>query len=316
MDALSEKTSPKPPTNPIHIAEKTATVEVGETWLEKWQETPQVMTSRRLASMRGIQLLAALAAIGAGTVRPLMTLIIGSLVNRFNNVEDSASLKSLINHQVLFLIYLFLGQWVLVCIYGLLFSISAMLWSMKLRVAYFRAAIQQDFGQISQGKVASDLSSSVSNVEEALSEKLGLVLEATSTVVTSLIIAFTRSWRLALVLSTTIAVLLCSNFGTAAMDTRVECSMQEVSNQAAGLAEECFTGVRVISSCLANSKMVRKYAQHLDVLKNVGLRKSPILAAQYSISYFVVLCAYALAFWYGTLLSVHHEIQSGGQIVM
>ncbi|KAL9114571.1 MAG: hypothetical protein Q9187_007443 [Circinaria calcarea] len=191
-----------------------------------------------------------------------------------------------------------------------------MRFSTKLRAAYLRAAISQDFRDISQGEVANNLSSSISSLEDALSEKLGVVVQAASTVVTSLIIAFTRSWRLTLVMSTTILVLLCSNFGTAAADSRLERVIQEIDGRAASLAEECITGIRVISSCVANSKMVGRYTQYLQRAKTQGLRKSPILAAQYSISYFMVLSAYALAFWYGTKLFKQGQIESGGTIVI
>jgi ATP-binding cassette, subfamily B (MDR/TAP), member 1 len=48
----------------------------------------------------------------------------------------------------------------------------------------------------------------------------------------------------------------------------------------------------------------------------LGMRKAPVLAGQYAISFIVLLAAYGFAFWYGTKLLLQGEVASGGTIVM
>jgi ATP-binding cassette subfamily B (MDR/TAP) protein 1 len=262
------------------------------------------------------QLLGTFAAIGAGSARPLMTLVYGGLVNEFNNYKDTSALGKTVDSEVLYLVYLFIGQWALTCIYGIFLSISAMKYSRRLRAAYLKSAIRQESGLVSQGKVADNLATSIDVIEDALSEKLGIVMQAGSTIIVSLIIAFVHNWQLTLVLFSTIFLLFLSNFGTAALDTKLEQRAQESEEEAATFAEECLNGIRIVMACVAETKLSGNHAAFLEKAKGIRMRKSPILAVQYSMSYLGLLASYALAFWYGTILLNQGKIESGGTIVM
>ncbi|KAM0171806.1 hypothetical protein ACHAPC_010951 [Botrytis cinerea] len=263
-----------------------------------------------------LQLVGIAAAIGAGTARPLMPLIFGGLANKFNNFQDASALKKTVDSEVLYLLYLFIGQWFLTCAYGILLSISAMNRSRRLRASYLKSAIHQDTGLVSQGKVADNFATSINSIEDALAEKLGVVMQAGSTVIVSLIIAFVHSWQLTLVLFSTIVLLFISNFGTAALDTRLEQKIQQIEESAANLAEEVFNGIRMVMACVAESKLVDDYTAILEAARVKRMQKSPILAVQFSMSYFALLSSYALAFWYGTILLNQGKISSGGTIVI
>ena len=262
-----------------------------------------------------LQILGAAAALGAGSARPLMALVFGGLANQFNTRQNPDAWKAQINQQVLFLVYLFIGQWVLVLSYGLVFSVAAMHTSIHLRAAYFRSAIRREVGSQGQGNAATDFSSNTEAIEDALAEKLGLVIEASSTILVSWLIALTRSWRLTLVLTVVTAILLGSNFGTAAMDARMEERIQAIDASAATLAEESLAGIMAVLATSSQNKLLVKFQSFLKAAKTQGIRKSPIPAAQYSISYFMVLSSYALAFWYGARLLNGDEVSNLGTIL-
>ncbi|TGO57343.1 hypothetical protein BOTNAR_0203g00190 [Botryotinia narcissicola] len=232
-----------------------------------------------------LQLVGIAAAIGAGTARPLMPLIFGGLANKFNNFQDASALKETVDSEVLYLLYLFI-------------------------------AIHQDTGLVSQGKVADNFTTSINSIEDALAEKLGVVMQAGSTVIVSLIIAFVHSWQLTLVLFSTIVLLFISNFGTAALDTHFEQKIQQIEESAANLAEEVLNGIRMVMACVAESKLVDDYTAILEAARTKRMQKSPILAVQFSMSYFALLSSYALAFWYGTILLNQGKISSGGTIII
>jgi ATP-binding cassette subfamily B (MDR/TAP) protein 1 len=245
-----------------------------------------------------------------------MAVIFGGLVNVYNDKGEKTALKHTIDKQVLLLVVIFLAQWLATCAYAIFFSIAAMRRSMALRSAYLKALVSQDIDQVSESRTATDLSTNISVIEDALSEKLGTVLQALSTVLTSLIIAFTRSWQLTLCMLFMVLFLIASNFGTAAIDAKMEQAIHAIEIQASSLAEECLSGIRTITAYLATTEMGDRYATILQKSKTKGIRKSPVRAAQYSISYFVVLNVYALGFWYGTHLFLQGKIHSGGSVVM
>jgi ATP-binding cassette subfamily B (MDR/TAP) protein 1 len=262
------------------------------------------------------QLLGALAAVGAGTGQPLMTLVVGGLANEFNRPRDRSTLRKEIDSEVLFFVYIFLGQWCLTCLYGILLSISAMKHSRSLRAKYLNSAIRQEMGLISQGKAIDNLATSISTIEDALAEKLGIIVQAGSTVIVSLIIAFVHSWQLSLALSSTILLLFISNFGTAAIETKAERGIQNSDEEASTLAEECLSAIRLVMSCVAEAKLSGRHTALLQQSRAKRFRKSPILGLQFSISYLGLLCSYGLAFWFGTILLKEGKIESGGIIVM
>jgi ATP-binding cassette subfamily B (MDR/TAP) protein 1 len=274
---------------------------------------------RSQAITLALQVLGALAAAGAGTARPLMAILFGGLVNLYNSKNEygeQGHLKHEINTKVLLLLFIFIGQWILVCSYGILFSVAAMRYTMRLRALYLKAVVSQDIEHVSKSNAATNLSANASVIEDALAEKFGTILQATSTVVTSMVIAFYWSWRLSLGLVFVIVVLIFKDIITATIDARLERRIQSVEAAAATLAEECISGIRTVTACCATSKFGSRYADILEKAKKTAFLKSPVVASQYAITYFAVLCAYALAFWYGTRLLKKGKIDSGGAICM
>ncbi len=266
-----------------------------------------------------LQALGALCALCAGTARPLYTIIYGGLVNVYNDVErnpHSFPSKRLLNQKLVLLLVIFIGQWILTCIYGILFSIAAMRYTKTLRSSYLRAVVTQDAEKVSEARAATDLSDNISVIEDALSEKLGTVLQALSTVITSIVIAHIQSWRLAVVLIVIIFLAICLNLGTTLADSKLEGHIQLISREASTLSEECFSSIRTITSCQAQPRIEARYSAVLDRMRKVYFRKAPITAARYSLSYLNLLSGYALAFWYGGKLLHSGEMKSGGSVVM
>jgi ATP-binding cassette subfamily B (MDR/TAP) protein 1 len=277
----------------------------------------RVMRSR--AVTLAIHALGALAAIGAGTARPLMAILFGDFVNLYNSKsgdESLAYLKHEINVKVVQLLAIFIGQWLLVCAYGILFSIAAMRYTMLMRALYLKAVVSQDLEQVSDSNAATDLSTNAGVIEDALAEKCGTILQAVSTVVTSLVISFYWSWRLTLGLVWVIIVLIVKDVITGTIEVRLQRRIHAIEAEAGKVAEECISGIRTVAACGATSKFGDRYAEMLSKAKIAAIRKSPVVASQYAITYFAVLSAYALAFWYGTRLLRKGQIDSGGAICM
>lgn len=277
----------------------------------------RVMRPHAITTM--LQVLGAIAAAASGTARPLMAILFGELVDLYNSKNGNnnlAHLKREINERVFLLLFVFIGQWILVCAYGILFSIAAMRYTMRLRALYLKAVVSQDIEYVSESNAAADLSTNASVIEDALAEKAGTMLQAASTVVTSMIISFYWSWRLALSLVFVIVVLVLKDVITAIIDARLERRIHAIEAEANTLAEECIGGIRTVTACRATSKFENRYAVILDKAKKIAFLKSPVVASQYAITYFIGSCAYALAFWYGTRLLQDGKISSGGAICL
>lgn len=208
----------------------------------------------------------------------------------------------------------------LVYTYALLLSIVSTRVTCKLRQVYFNALLRQPlpyFETCAPGSVVADLSHNACTIEVGLSEEaLGIAIQAISTVLASAIIAFTQSWRLTLVMSTTILVLFGCLYVVGQFKDTFERRINHVSKEAAEFAEEVLSSMNIVAAYGATSKMGREYASFLTKLKHMMVRSAPLSGLDYAATYFFLLCAYSLSFWYGVRLLSEQRIDTGGKVVM
>ncbi|KAI9643524.1 hypothetical protein NHQ30_008143 [Ciborinia camelliae] len=250
------------------------------------------------------QVVAVAAAIGAGTTRPLMTIVFGSLVNDFNNIGaiSSSQLKSLLTY-----------------IFSSTLSIVAARISRNLRLAYLRAIVCHDQSYrdtAARRSAANDISNEAAQVRNGLSETLGIAVQACSTVTTAFIIAFTQSWRLTLVMSTAVVTLFSGLFLVSRIETRTEGRDYLIYSDAAALLEEVFSSIQTVMAMGAEPKLLGRYSSYLDKVRISKLKKSPVSGIKFVLSFFILLSAYALAFWYGVKLLLDDKVRNSGNVVM
>ena len=208
----------------------------------------------------------------------------------------------------------------LVYIYALLLSTVSTRVTCKLRQAYFDAIVRQPLAYsetCALGSVVSDLSHNASTVEMGLSEAaLGIAIQAISTVVASAIVAFSQSWRLTLVMSMTIVALFGCLYVVGKLENTFERRINDVSKEAAEFAEEVLSSMTIVAAYGATGKISRKYATFLTNLKHIMVRSAPLSGLDYAASYFILLCAYSLSFWYRFHLLSQQKVDTGGKVVM
>jgi ATP-binding cassette, subfamily B (MDR/TAP), member 1 len=147
-----------------------------------------------------------------------------------------------------------------------------------------------------------------------MAEKVGVIIQGLTMLVAAFIVAFVQGWKLTLVTATTLPAAVIGVGITIALDARLEAKILAIYAKAGGLVEEALGSVRIVQAFGANQKLVKKYDAYLDVAKAFGVKKGPILGIQYSCEFFMMYCAYALAFWYGIRLLLNGELASGGTL--
>lgn len=152
-------------------------------------------------------------------------------------------------------------------------------------------------------------------IQTGLSEKVGVIIQGLAMLVTAFIVAFVKGWKLTLVTATTLPAAVIAVSITIALDARLEAKILEIYSKAGGLVEEALGSVRVVTAFGAHNKLLKKYEAYLDVAKTFGVKKGPVLGTQYSAEFFMMYCAYALAFWYGIRLILQGEIDDGGSVI-
>ncbi|KAM5453937.1 putative ABC-type xenobiotic transporter [Microsporum audouinii] len=267
-----------------------------------------------------LQILGTIAAIGAGTTHPLMTLVFGQFVNIFNNHDSSKTgqLLASVNSATLYFVYLFLAKAALIYVHTVCFTISAARITASLRKSYLRTLLAQDvvfFDSRDTGAITTIISQNAEMVQNGLSERLGMTMQAVSMFISGFIIGFVKSWKLTIVTSTSIPALAAATFLTLHLDMRIQTRVLEIQAQAGILALETLKSMKIVTAFSAVEKLARRYSSLLATVANLSRKRGPYIGAQYSVDYCVLLSAYALAFWYGVVLVEKGEIASGGIVV-
>ncbi|KAI0443528.1 ABC transporter-like protein [Xylaria telfairii] len=268
--------------------------------------------------------LSIVAAIGAGAAFPLMTIIFGQLIGSIASVrgitlqQAQDEYRSLIDKYVIYLVYLFLGRFILGYIATLGFRMMSLRISSTLRLAYVKALLGLPVSLLDTqppGQIAAIITTTANTLQIGISEKLAIVIQTLSLLVAALIVAFTHSWKLSLVTSSGLLLIVACYCVTIPFLVRNMKQVEDANIKASAIASETFTSIRMVAACGAEMKMVERYRKWVDKANQRGLRLSGIIAIQQATIYFSVYSTFALAFWFAVKLLTNHEINNVGTTI-
>ncbi|ORY00236.1 multidrug resistance protein [Clohesyomyces aquaticus] len=303
----------KPEREEVGKPEKTNSVSPARAYLKLWSfASPLDVILRTVA---------AIAALGSGTAEPLMAIIFGNLVDLFNGDPPlpPAEFRSKVNKNALYFIYLFIGKAVCVYIGATLFSVTASRMTARLRLRYLRTVLHQPisyFDRNAPGSIATSLANDTNIVQVALAEKLGIVCQVISMIVTSFVIAFIKNWKLTLVTATIVPYMVITTGFFGALSTQTEAKSNAILEEAAGVAEEALSSILNITAMGAQDKLVRRFDGYLGRASKYLKRMGPLMAGIYGNMFLSMNAGYALALFYGVKLVSKGEVTSGGTIVI
>ena len=214
--------------------------------------------------------------------------------------------------------YLFVGKFFCVYVHTTAFTITAVRAASAIRQSYIKSLLRCDiayFDECSAGSVATQISSNADLIQNGLSEKLGVLFQGLAMLVSAYVVAFTRNWKLSLVVATTMPAVIIAVGITVMIDAKLEAKILEVYAKAGGLVEEALSSIKIITAFEAGDKIQKRYDEYLDQAKGYGMKKGPVLGVQYSSEFFVMYCAYALAFFVGIKFLYEGNGLNGGTII-
>ncbi|KDR78665.1 hypothetical protein GALMADRAFT_244150 [Galerina marginata CBS 339.88] len=263
-----------------------------------------------------LNILGLFAAAGAGAAQPLMSLLFGNLTQSFigfgaavsqgKDVSNAAqAFKDAAAKDALYIFAIGIGMGFSTWLFMAIWTYTGEVNAKRLRERYLQAILRQDiayFDNVGAGEVATRIQSDTHLVQQGTSEKVAMVVEQFSSFVTGFVVAYVRSWRLALALT---SILPCIVLTGAIMSALMSRSMQRsLSHLAAGgtLAEEVIASVRTMQAFGAQRMLSGMYDAHNRNALMIDMRTAGVHGIGLGCFYFVVYAAYGLAFYYGTTL--------------
>ncbi|KNG52743.1 multidrug resistance protein 1 [Stemphylium lycopersici] len=263
-----------------------------------------------------------LAACVAGSTLPLMTIVWGSSVDKFNAFGaghlSSSAMYDEVTKLGLWFLYLFIARLFLIYTYTICFGFAATRATRRFRHDFLKSLLRQDVAYLdtcSPGTIASTVSNNADVVENTLGERVGGLVFVLSMIISAFVVAFTRQWKLTLVTGTSLPAIIAGFGLTFALDAKIEATIVKIYSTAGGLVHESLSSVRIVAAFEASRKLRQKYEAYLDEVLKLGFRKGPIIGAQYSVDMFLMYCSYSVAWYYGIKLLLRDEVSGGGRII-
>ncbi|KAL9612736.1 MAG: hypothetical protein Q9167_002675 [Letrouitia subvulpina] len=223
-----------------------------------------------------------------------------------------AKLRHDANFWSLMFLMLAIVQFIAFCAQGIAFAFCSERLIRRARDQAFRTMLRQDIAffdkeENSAGALTSFLSTETTHLAGVSGTTLGTILVVTTTLVAAISLACAIGWKLALVCTATIPILLGCGFFRFWMLARFQERAKKAYEASASYACEATAAIRTVASLTREGDVWEHYHQSLILQGRKSLRsvaKSSLLYA--SSQSFMFLCL-GLGFWYGGTLIANHE---------
>ncbi|KAF2274424.1 leptomycin B resistance protein pmd1 [Westerdykella ornata] len=247
---------------------------------------------------------------GGGTNPAIQAIFFGNTITALVAPELTTG-----NHNVNFwcLMFLMLGIviWAFYFAQGLALSKASARLIARVRERAFGAALRQDIeffdgDTVTSGSLATFLSSETNRLAGLTGSTLGTILGSLSSIVVAIIVGCIFGWKLALVCTSTIPLLLATGYFRFQALVRME-KRTKRSTEAASFACEAASSIRTVASLSLEQHLISEYHDKLVVQAKGNILYNNVSAILFALSNALNLLIFALVFWYGGKLMLDME---------
>jgi ATP-binding cassette subfamily B (MDR/TAP) protein 1 len=212
------------------------------------------------------------------------------------------------------LMYLMLAwvEFVAFIVSGVAFAICSERLIQRVRDRAFRTMLRQDISwfdheENTAGALTSFLSTETTHMAGLSGTTLGTLLTVTTTLVASVVMAVAIGWKLALVVVSTIPVLLVCGFLRFWILAQFQNRAKKAYESSASYACEATSAIRTVASLTREDDVLQHYQEALAVQAKKSLRSVIKSSTLYAASQSLTFLCMALGFWYGGTLLARGE---------
>lgn len=273
----------------------------------------------------GLLLVALACSAASGVALPLMNIVFGSLVGDFNGYFIPGSgvtenqFKASVARNALYIVYLFIGKFVLTYVAMFCFKTVGLRISAALRLSYMKSLFHQPVSKldlVSSGTVANTITSSSNTIQLSISDRLHLLFQALALVITAFAIAFRYSWALTLATSSGILFVIIVYSITTPITIKATQRVDQADAKHATVAAEVIGSIRTVFSLGAESRLTEKHSKWVDESHKQGMKLAPATGIQFMPIFFAIYACYSLAFWFGLKLYREGHIGNVSTVIM
>ncbi|XMA14645.1 hypothetical protein WAI453_007436 [Rhynchosporium graminicola] len=244
-----------------------------------------------------------ISSIVSGALMPLMTVVFGSVTTDIRDVSLGVSDGKTLSKSALYFVYLAIAEFVTSYVTSVGYTYTSEHLACQLRFQCLSSILRQGAASLEEkgsGEVTANLTSDVELFRDAISEKVGKLIAAVSTLVTAFLVGFLHSWQLTLMLSSTLLVFVTLGTLGSRATQKFASNASTFQARAMTVAEEAIgAAVTTIANC-AQDKFAHKYCKELEKAYRPEIKMRLCTVFTMSLVQWIILLAYALAFWQGS----------------
>ncbi|KAL7905950.1 P-loop containing nucleoside triphosphate hydrolase protein [Trichoderma velutinum] len=269
---------------------------------------------------RIIQIVCALAAICSGAAMPLMALVLGRLTANFTDKDEQASADFMkhVRTNALWFLYLFIAKFTLVYIWSFGFGYSANRMVRALRLKCLNRILHRSVtahDAQTPGALSNAITVHCNSIQSALSDRIGIMIQAFSMLLASFAVAFSQSWQLTLVMLGLVFLTLGLIGFIVGSDQKIEAGLLQRYADCSAIAEDALGSIKTVVAFGAAPKFLAKYEAILDQAQKDGKKRGPFVGLMFACQYFFMFTGWAIGFYLGAYLYKHGKITDPGRIL-
>ncbi|KXS12912.1 P-loop containing nucleoside triphosphate hydrolase protein [Gonapodya prolifera JEL478] len=188
----------------------------------------------------------------------------------------------------------------------------------RMREEYFRAVLRQEIGwhetSNSTGGLTSRLQVDTTLIRNGMAEKFGVVAQSVAQFLTGVAVAYTRGWKMSLVLTATFPLLIAIGHTMGVGLARAAMKQQEALANASAVAEQSISNIRTVAAFGGQERNAKKYKEKLQEARKWGVRLGAITGGGMGSLFGTEFILYGFGLWFGTTLIDAGEYD-GGQVM-
>ncbi|KXN67099.1 hypothetical protein CONCODRAFT_167782, partial [Conidiobolus coronatus NRRL 28638] len=266
-------------------------------------------------------LFGAICAIGSGAALPLLSLILGNVINILGTFTAGTATPDQLMEQIgksaLYFVYLAIGVFATTYIFMAIYKSIGERLTYIIRHRYLVGVLKQEMAwsdAYGAGQVATCITSNTDLVQDGISEKVALIIHDLATFISGFVIAFVKNWKLTLVTMCIVPIIVIVIFFLNKYMVKYSTSSLDEYANAGTLAEESISSIRTLIAFNQKNKILKRYQEIIKKAEASGLKKSISLGIALGCIFCTIYLGYALAFWFGGKLILWGE-SDGGSIV-
>ncbi|XP_051120699.1 ABC transporter B family member 19 [Andrographis paniculata] len=251
-------------------------------------------------------IMGAVGSVLSGFIGPTFAIVMSNMIEVFY-YRDPAAME----HKTKEFVFIYIGAGLYAVVAYLIqhyfFSIMGENLTTRVRRMMLAAILRNEVGWFDEEEnnsslLAARLATDAADVKSAIAERISVILQNMTSLLTSFIVAFIIEWRVSLLILGTFPLLVLANFAQQLSLKGFAGDTAKAHAKTSMIAGEGVSNIRTVAAFNAQEKVLSLFSQQLRVPQQRSLRRSQCSGFLFGLSQLALYASEALILWYGAHL--------------